>query len=252
MLLLNPLCKTNTHIKISLLYLKNIFSVSSCQHLKPGKLFLKARLSGRYFKSKDYPSMSLSFAAYSLRWADAAMPQSQAPAVIDLLAGSASGCWSQALHTSFRRLFPPCSSCLWPTVNQSTHICPVQRTQLCCPVQTPKKHLQGNQKLYVQFWSHGCLSLFPQVIISHYHRVLGVAVDDRRAASIHDVNSTDTPLVVTPEYTTPAPWAEEKAEGSAHIITILWSLSVSSFAVGGMIASFFGGWLGDKLGRWVL
>ncbi|KAM5334749.1 solute carrier family 2, facilitated glucose transporter member 2 isoform 1-T1 [Glossophaga mutica] len=28
-----------------------------------------------------------------------------------------------------------------------------------------------------------------------------------------------------------------------------WSFSVSSFAVGGMIASFFGGWLGDRLGR---
>lgn len=89
MLLLNPLCKTNTHIKIYLLYLKNIVSVSSCQHLKPGKLFPKARLSGRYFKNKDYPSMSLFFAAYSLRWADAAVPQSQAPAVIDLLAENA-------------------------------------------------------------------------------------------------------------------------------------------------------------------
>ncbi|XP_011378689.1 solute carrier family 2, facilitated glucose transporter member 2 isoform X1 [Pteropus vampyrus] len=30
---------------------------------------------------------------------------------------------------------------------------------------------------------------------------------------------------------------------------MFWSLSVSSFAIGGMIASFFGGWLGDRLGR---
>ena len=30
---------------------------------------------------------------------------------------------------------------------------------------------------------------------------------------------------------------------------MFWSLSVSSFAIGGMIASFFGGWLGDQLGR---
>lgn len=197
--------------------------------------------------------MSLSFAAYSLSWSRCC--HATKPSTCRHWPTGrkcTSGCWFQALHTSFRHLFPPCSRCLWPAVNQSTHICPAQRTQLRCPVQTPNKHLQGNQKLYVQFWSHGCLPLFPQVIISHYQRVLGVAVDDQRAASIHDVNSTDTPLRVTPEYTTPAPWAEDKAAGSAQVITMLWSLSVSSFAVGGMIASFFGGWLGDKLGRWVL
>lgn len=180
------------------------------------------------------------------------MPQSQEPAVIDLLAESAlQGAdpgSSHFLQAALPALLPlPVANCqpVYPHLS-----CAV--TQLRCPVQTPNKHLHGNQKLYVQFWSHRCLPLFPQVIISHYQRVLGVAVDDRRATSIHDVNSTDTPLTVTPEYTTPAPWAEDKAAGSAQVITILWSLSVSSFAVGGMIASFFGGWLGDKLGRWVL
>lgn len=90
--------------------------------------------------------------------------------------------------------------------------------------------------------------LLPQVIISHYRHVLGVPLDDRRATINYDINGTDTPLIVTPAHTTPDAW-EEETEGSAHIVTMLWSLSVSSFAVGGMVASFFGGWLGDKLGR---
>ncbi|XP_004478477.1 solute carrier family 2, facilitated glucose transporter member 2 isoform X3 [Dasypus novemcinctus] len=47
----------------------------------------------------------------------------------------------------------------------------------------------------------------------------------------------------------PNPWVEEESMASAGLITMLWSLSVSSFAIGGMIASFFGGMLGDKLGR---
>ncbi|MEJ1277398.1 hypothetical protein NN561_008312 [Cricetulus griseus] len=88
-----------------------------------------------------------------------------------------------------------------------------------------------------------------KVIISHYQHILGVTVDDRRATSNYAVNSTDTPLIVTPVYATPAPQVDREAAGSAQLITVLWSLSVSSFAVGGMVASFFGGWLGDKLGR---
>uniref|UniRef100_K7FMS0 Major facilitator superfamily (MFS) profile domain-containing protein n=1 Tax=Pelodiscus sinensis TaxID=13735 RepID=K7FMS0_PELSI len=36
---------------------------------------------------------------------------------------------------------------------------------------------------------------------------------------------------------------------SHHILTLYWSLSVSIFAVGGMISSFTVGWIGDKLGR---
>lgn len=78
---------------------------------------------------------------------------------------------------------------------------------------------------------------------------MGLPLDDRRATINYDVNGTDAPLIATPAYATPAPWDEEETEGSAHIVTMLWSLSVSSFPVGGMVASFFGGWLGDKLGR---
>nr|KAF6380353.1 solute carrier family 2 member 2 [Myotis myotis] len=52
------------------------------------------------------------------------------------------------------------------------------------------------------------------------------------------MNSTPTP-----------PPDEELVEEDSGLITMLWSLSVSSFAIGGMIASFFGGWLGDQLGR---
>lgn len=76
-------------------------------------------------------------------------------------------------------------------------------------------------------------------------------MDDRRATSNDAVNSTDFPLIVTPAPATTPPWAEDEEEAarSANLITMLWSLSVSSFAVGGMVASFFGGWLGDRLGR---
>ncbi|XP_021487663.1 solute carrier family 2, facilitated glucose transporter member 2 [Meriones unguiculatus] len=95
----------------------------------------------------------------------------------------------------------------------------------------------------------GVINAPQEVIISHYRHVLGVEVDDRRATGNDAVNGTDPPFLVTPAYATPAAWVEEETAGSAHIITMLWSLSVSSFAVGGMVASFFGGWLGDKLGR---
>ncbi|XP_059121068.1 LOW QUALITY PROTEIN: solute carrier family 2, facilitated glucose transporter member 2 [Peromyscus eremicus] len=95
----------------------------------------------------------------------------------------------------------------------------------------------------------GVINAPQDVIMSHYQHVLGIAVDDRRATSNYAVNSTDSPLIATPAYATTPPWAEEEAAGSVHLITMLWSLSVSSFAVGGMVASFFGGWLGDRLGR---
>lgn len=97
----------------------------------------------------------------------------------------------------------------------------------------------------------GVINAPQDVIISHYQHVLGIAVDDRRATSNDAVNSTDFPLIVTPAPETTPPWAEDEEEAarSANLITMFWSLSVSSFAVGGMVASFFGGWLGDRLGR---
>lgn len=62
-------------------------------------------------------------------------------------------------------------------------------------------------------------------------------------------STPELPTTPSPGNPTPTPWAEEESVASSGIITMFWSLSVSSFAVGGMIASFFGGWLGDKLGR---
>lgn len=92
--------------------------------------------------------------------------------------------------------------------------------------------------------------LFLQVIISHYRHVLGVPLDDRKAINNYAINSTkELPTVPSLRTPTPTSSAEEEAVASASHIIMLWSLSVSSFAVGGMFASFFGGWLGDRLGR---
>lgn len=90
--------------------------------------------------------------------------------------------------------------------------------------------------------------LFPQVIVSHYRHVLGVPPDDQKA--VDDYASTQE-LPTAPYLRNPtlSPEAEEEPTASAGLVTMFWSLSVSSFAIGGMIASFFGGWLGDKLGR---
>ncbi|XP_037696741.1 solute carrier family 2, facilitated glucose transporter member 2 isoform X2 [Choloepus didactylus] len=87
-----------------------------------------------------------------------------------------------------------------------------------------------------------------KIIEFHYRHVLGAPLDDRKATNNYTINSTeDLPTALHP--VGPIPWAEEESMASDHLVTMLWSLSVSSFAVGGMIASFFGGWLGDKLGR---
>ncbi|XP_006155120.1 solute carrier family 2, facilitated glucose transporter member 2 [Tupaia chinensis] len=102
-----------------------------------------------------------------------------------------------------------------------------------------------------QFGYHlGVINAPQQIIISHYRQVLGVPLDDRKAVDNYAFNSTDelptAPYSMPP---TPATWAEEETTTSAGLVTMLWSLSVSSFAIGGMIASFFGGWLGDLFGR---
>ena len=85
-------------------------------------------------------------------------------------------------------------------------------------------------------------------MITHYRHVLGVSLDDRKAINNYALNSTEE-LPTSPGNPTPVSWTEEETMTSASLITMFWSLSVSSFAVGGMIASFFGGLLGDKLGR---
>ncbi|KAG5216024.1 hypothetical protein JEQ12_001600 [Ovis aries] len=94
----------------------------------------------------------------------------------------------------------------------------------------------------------GVINAPQQVIITHYRHVLGVSLDDGIAINNYALNSTKE-LPTSPGGPTPVSWAEEEAMTSASLITMFWSLSVSSFAVGGMIASFFGGLLGDKLGR---
>ncbi|XP_058411569.1 solute carrier family 2, facilitated glucose transporter member 2 [Diceros bicornis minor] len=96
----------------------------------------------------------------------------------------------------------------------------------------------------------GVINAPQEVIISHYRHILGVPLDDRKAISDYAINNTkELPTVPSLRNPTPSPGAEEQAIASTDHIIMLWSLSVSSFAVGGMIASFFGGWLGDKLGR---
>ncbi|KAK2090652.1 Solute carrier 2, facilitated glucose transporter member 2, partial [Saguinus oedipus] len=79
-----------------------------------------------------------------------------------------------------------------------------------------------------------------ETIISHYRHVLGVPLDDRKAINNYVINSTDElptiPYSMNPE---PTPWTEEETVAATNLITMFWSLSVSSFAIGGMIASFF-------------
>ncbi|XP_045857940.1 solute carrier family 2, facilitated glucose transporter member 2 isoform X1 [Meles meles] len=96
----------------------------------------------------------------------------------------------------------------------------------------------------------GVINAPQEVIISHYGYVLGIPLDDRKTVNNYTINSTkEIPTVPYLGDSIPTPLAEEETTASTSLITMLWSLSVSSFAVGGMIASFFGGWLGDQLGR---
>ncbi|XP_006200874.1 solute carrier family 2, facilitated glucose transporter member 2 [Vicugna pacos] len=96
----------------------------------------------------------------------------------------------------------------------------------------------------------GVINAPQQVILTHYRHVLGVPLDDRKAVNNDAIHSTkELPTVPHRESPTPISWPEEETMASASLITLFWSLSVSSFAVGGMIASFFGGLLGDRLGR---
>ncbi|XP_075403997.1 solute carrier family 2, facilitated glucose transporter member 2 [Tenrec ecaudatus] len=96
----------------------------------------------------------------------------------------------------------------------------------------------------------GVINAPQQIIVSHYRFVLGAPLEDRKAMDSYVNNRTDEmPEDLYPVSPASTPGTEEDNVASAGLITMLWSLSVSSFAVGGMIASFFGGWLGDKLGR---
>ncbi|XP_075794055.1 solute carrier family 2, facilitated glucose transporter member 2 isoform X2 [Pelodiscus sinensis] len=89
----------------------------------------------------------------------------------------------------------------------------------------------------------GVLNAPQRVIEAHYSRVLGIAPIDRSANNFTDTNgSMVSPTVVGQD-------VGKSVTSSHHILTLYWSLSVSIFAVGGMISSFTVGWIGDKLGR---
>uniref|UniRef100_A0A8D0H4B2 Solute carrier family 2, facilitated glucose transporter member 2 n=1 Tax=Sphenodon punctatus TaxID=8508 RepID=A0A8D0H4B2_SPHPU len=115
-----------------------------------------------------------------------------------------------------------------------------------------EKHLTGTLVLSVftavlGFFQYGyCLGVInaPQKVIeAHYRHVLGIAPLERSA-----VNFTDTEgATFSPDV--PEQEGEDSISGSHAALTMYWSLSVSTFAVGGMISSFTVGWIGDKLGR---
>ncbi|XP_012383107.3 solute carrier family 2, facilitated glucose transporter member 2-like [Dasypus novemcinctus] len=90
----------------------------------------------------------------------------------------------------------------------------------------------------------------PQEVIESHYRLVLTTMDDQKATNEYTVNSTeDVPTVPHTMNPIPTSWDEEESMEFAQLITMLWSLSVYSFAIGGMIASLFGGLLGDKLGR---
>lgn len=97
----------------------------------------------------------------------------------------------------------------------------------------------------------GVINAPQQIIIFHYRHVLGVPLDDRKSLNNYAFNGTEEllPTDSKPMDTSPTPQTEEEISDSTAIVTMFWTLSVSMFAIGGMIASFFGGWLGDRLGR---
>ncbi|XP_007517959.2 solute carrier family 2, facilitated glucose transporter member 2 [Erinaceus europaeus] len=100
----------------------------------------------------------------------------------------------------------------------------------------------------------GVINAPQQIIITHYRSVLDVPLEERKVTTTYATNSIqELSTISSPRNPTSATsWPEEEEEeamDSPGLIVMLWSLSVSMFAIGGMIASFFGGWLGDRLGR---
>ncbi|XP_068939767.1 solute carrier family 2, facilitated glucose transporter member 2 [Petaurus breviceps papuanus] len=89
----------------------------------------------------------------------------------------------------------------------------------------------------------GVINAPQKVIVAHYRILLSVPLDEEESYNSTDVNISTTRTTIKDGE------KEIDTDPSTPIITMYWSLSVSIFAVGGMISSFFGGWLGDKLGR---
>uniref|UniRef100_A0A8B9Z1A6 Solute carrier family 2, facilitated glucose transporter member 2 n=1 Tax=Buteo japonicus TaxID=224669 RepID=A0A8B9Z1A6_9AVES len=126
-----------------------------------------------------------------------------------------------------------------------------------------EKHLTGTLVLSVftavlgffQYgYSLGVINAPQKVIEAHYSRVLGIVPLDRHATDAAGEDGT-VPIPGTEPWGTtegtlasPADTSEDLA-ASPHVLTMYWSLSVSMFAVGGMVSSFTVGWIGDRLGR---
>lgn len=86
------------------------------------------------------------------------------------------------------------------------------------------------------------------MIEAHYGHVLGIFPPDRYATNASGEDGTF--LQAGTEGTLPTPNdISEDLSTSSHILTMYWSLSVSVFAIGGMVSSFTVGWIGDRLGR---
>ncbi|XP_058151262.1 solute carrier family 2, facilitated glucose transporter member 2-like [Dasypus novemcinctus] len=87
-------------------------------------------------------------------------------------------------------------------------------------------------------------------IIESHGYVLDVPLDEQKATHSITVNSTEA-LPTIPDQINPIPklWAEEESMASVLLITMRWTLTACTFTMGGIITSFFGGWLGDKIGR---
>uniref|UniRef100_A0A452J247 Uncharacterized protein n=1 Tax=Gopherus agassizii TaxID=38772 RepID=A0A452J247_9SAUR len=83
-------------------------------------------------------------------------------------------------------------------------------------------------------YSLGVINAPQRVIEAHYGRVLGIAPIDRSAIDFTDTNGS----MIFPDL--------EELDVGKSTLTLYWSLSVSIFAIGGMISSFTVGWVGDK------
>uniref|UniRef100_A0A8C6J866 Solute carrier family 2, facilitated glucose transporter member 2 n=1 Tax=Melopsittacus undulatus TaxID=13146 RepID=A0A8C6J866_MELUD len=124
-----------------------------------------------------------------------------------------------------------------------------------------EKHLTGTLVLSVftavlgffQYgYSLGVINAPQKVIEAHYSRVLGIAPLERHATNASGEDSTvpsTQPWAGTKGTLAPVADTSEDLTTSSHILTMYWSLSVSMFAIGGMISSFTVGWIGDRLGR---
>ncbi|XP_043848008.1 LOW QUALITY PROTEIN: solute carrier family 2, facilitated glucose transporter member 2 [Dromiciops gliroides] len=89
----------------------------------------------------------------------------------------------------------------------------------------------------------GVINAPQEIIVAHYRALL--------VEPLHEELFYNSTVVYTPTEQTTTSYEENEVDPdpAVPIVTMYWSLSVSIFAVGGMISSFFGGSLGDKLGR---